>query len=107
MWKTSAIACAVLAGLIFLPAAGRAQDCGQHVRTTEKSLATVRDAARGASEAKRSRIQGFVDDAARVLDSARADCERSQTPLDHSFAIAKVLVAQGNIAAAQLLIKAD
>lgn len=92
--------------IVAVPLAAWAQDCREHVRSTEHSLATLKQSAGSVSAEKKPRVRGFLDDAARVLEAARGDCERAQTPLDHSFAIAKILVAQGNLAAAQLLIQA-
>ena len=89
------------------PMLARAQDCAAQVSTTRQALQTAQAQVDGIREEKRRRIQGFLDDAARLLAQARSDCDRAQSPLDKSVAVAKVLVAQGNISAAHLLIKAD
>jgi hypothetical protein len=90
-----------------LPMVAAAQDCEEHIDSTRKSLATAIERMSDVPQSKRARVQGFLDDAARILAQAKDACDSAQSPLDRSFAIGKVLVAQGNISAAHLLIRAD
>ena len=96
----------LMAGLLW-PGSALAVQCDSHIEQTERNLVHVKKLLEGVKEAKRPRIQNFIDDAAKILAKAKKDCKAADTPLDKSFAAAKALVAQGNLGAAQLLIKAD
>jgi hypothetical protein len=84
-----------------------AQDCQEHVRSTAESLETAKRQMSMTAGQSRQRTVGFLADAERLLNEARTECERAKTPLESSYAIAKTLVAQGNLAAAQLFIKGN
>jgi hypothetical protein len=83
----------------------QAQDCREHVRSTAEGLETTKRQMSMTSGQNRQRTVGFLAEAERLLNEARAECERAKTPLESSYAVAKILVAQGNLAAAQLFIK--
>jgi len=99
------LAAVVLWGLLSLTA--WAQDCQEPVRSTAESLETAKRQMAMTAGQNRRRTAGFLVDAERLLNEARAECERAKTPLDSSYAVAKILVAQGNLAAAQLFIKGN
>ena len=84
-----------------------AQDCQEPVRTAAKSLETAKRQMSMTAGQNRLRTVGFLVDAERLLNEALIECERATTPLESSYAIAKTLVAQGNLAAAQLFIKGN
>jgi len=94
-----------LAMLCGFAAASHAQDCAQHIQSTEETILALRQQASPLEGDMRSKVEGFIADAEQILIKAREDCPRAQTPLDKSFVIGKVLVAQGNLAAAQLILK--
>ena len=95
-----------LAGLLW-PGSALAVQCDSHIEQTQRNLVHIKNLLEGVKEKNRHRIQNFIDDAEKLLSKAEKDCKAADTPLDKSFAIAKALVAQGNLGAAQLLIKAD
>ena len=84
-----------------------AQDCEEPVRAAAESLETSHRQMAMTSGLQRQRTAGFLAEAERLLNKARIECERATTPLESSYAIAKTLVAQGNLAAAQLFIKGN
>jgi len=98
---------ALAAALIVLGgnAAAYAQDCMQHIESTEDSILALRRQVGDIESESRAKVEGYIADAEKIVVKAREDCPRAQTPLDRSFVIAKVLVAQGNLAAAQLVLK--
>ena len=101
------ILCAALALWSLLSLTALAQDCEEPVRSTAESLETAKRQMSMTSGQNRQRTVGFLVDAERLLNEARAECERAKTPLESGYAIAKILVAQGNLAAAQLFIKGN
>jgi hypothetical protein len=96
---------ALISGIVFASGAP-AQDCMQHIQSTEGTIQSLRGQLDSLEPDPRAKVEGFIADAEKILAAAREDCPRAQTPLDRSFVVAKVLVAQGNLAAAQLLLKA-
>ncbi len=96
----------LMAGLLW-PGSALALQCDSHIEQTERNMEHVKKLLKDVKEAKRPRIQGFIDDAAKMLAKAKKECESADSPLDRSIAAARALVAQGNLGAAQLLIKAD
>jgi len=89
------------------PAGVRGQDCHQHVRSTAESLEEAQRKAVMTSGQGRQRADLFLEDARKLLDEARAECDRATNVKEQGYAIAKALVAQGNVAAAQIFIKAS
>jgi hypothetical protein len=100
--KTLAV-CLLIWGMS--PLATLAQDCAQRVLSTAEDLAVAKRQMAMTSGQNRQRTEEFVAEAARLLDEARAACERAKTPIERNYAIAKILVAQGNLDAARLFIK--
>ena len=96
----------VAAGLLVSNTA-LAVDCDSHIEQTERNLAHVLELMKDVKEEAKTRIQHFIDDAQKLLRQARKNCDEAASPLDKSMAASKALVAQGNLAAAQLLIKAN
>ena len=97
----------VLAAGLLGPFAALAVDCKTHIEQTERNLAHVLKLMQEVKEKNRPRIQRFIDDAEKMLRQAKKNCEEAASPLDKTVAASKALVAQGNLAAAQLLIKAN
>jgi hypothetical protein len=87
--------------------AAHAQDCAQPVQSTGESLEMAKRQMAMISGQQRRRTEEFMADAERLLNEARAECDSAKTALERSYAIAKTLVAQGNLAAAQLFIKGN
>jgi hypothetical protein len=98
---------ALLAAGLLWPGSALALQCDSHVEQTERNLVQVKKLLKDVKEKNRPRIQGFIDDAAKILAKAKKECESAESPLDRSIAAARALVAQGNLGAAHLLIKAD
>ena len=101
------IATVVLAVGLLGSSAVLAVDCDSHIEQTERNLAHVLELMKDVKEEAKTRIQHFIDDAQKLLRQARKNCDEAASPLDKSMAASKALVAQGNLAAAQLLIKAN
>jgi hypothetical protein len=111
-WRTSKAAMTRpwLAAAVFLALwlpAPMAQDCREHIRSTTDSLDATRRKMSMTSGESRRHSQAFIEEAERLIDIARQECERATSPLEHSYAIATTLVVQGHLAAAQLLIQGN
>lgn len=94
------------AALLLIPAAQAGTDCNSHIEAGLKSLISVRDDAKKLTEEQRRKVENFLADAEKLLASARRECNDARTDLDKATAAGKALIAQGNVAAAQLLLKA-
>ena len=75
------------------------------IKSREETILALRRQTPPLEADVRSKVEGFIADAEQIVIKAREDCPRAQTPLDKSFVVGKVLVAQGNLAAAQLILK--
>lgn len=100
-------AVAMAACLVVLAPSAWAVDCAREVEAAEQFLAELDQQAGQAREANRPRIRAFLDDGRKLLKEARAQCEAAQTDFARAEAVAKVAVAQGNLAAARIFIKLD
>ena len=105
--RTIAVALFTVALLWLAPAPAHAIDCASEVRSAEKTLAEMERQVGTAREANRPRIRGFLDEARKLIDQARADCKVAETEFAKATAIAKVALAQGELAAAHIFIKLD
>ena len=82
-----------------------ALDCETTIKQTERNLVRVQKLLGKVKEGKKPRIQSFIDDAEKLLAQAAKGCREAASPFDEAVAAGKALVAQGNLGAAQLLIK--
>jgi len=97
---------ALVVGLV-LPGTAQAVDCWDDIRSAEKTRQAVLDKVAEAEPRHRERIHGFINEAGTLLNTARRQCEEATTELERAQATAKALVAQGHLAAAQVLLKVD
>lgn len=97
----------ILAGALIMPNLVFAFDCESPVKHAERNARHLEELLGEAGDEKRLRVQSFIDDAEKLMAQAKKDCEAAASSLDEASAAAKALVAQGNLAAAQLLLKAD
>jgi hypothetical protein len=93
--------------LLLLPGSAAAVDCWSHIAATESNLAQVKREVENLPEKKKPRVKTFMADAERLLEEAKRECSQASDGVDRAKAAGKALVAQGNLAAAHLLIKAN
>lgn len=97
----------VLTALWVISPPGARAGCESEIKSTQASLTTTEARLDEVDAKKRSRIVSFIDGAKRMLAEAESDCRQDATGLDRATATGKALIAQGHLAAAQLLIKAN
>lgn len=84
-----------------------AGDCAKDVASAWKFLADVTHEAERASESNQPRIKLFLEGARKLIDEAEADCRSAASPLAEAGVLAKLAIANGNLAAARIFIKLE
>lgn len=93
--------------LLLLPAHAAAQTprCERETASARTTYRSVSAKLEKLPEDRRSQAASMLRDAERVLESATEACSSADTTYEHALATGKALVAQGHLAAAQLIIE--
>ena len=94
-------------GFFFLisPPSAKAVDCQTDIVAAEKNLKIIEEKLPEIEEDRRKRIELFLADAQKMIKRAQRKCAVAESGWDRVEAKAHALIAQGNLAAAQLLVK--
>lgn len=108
MWKRLLVTVLLGSALALAGApAAHAIDCAQAIKNAEHNLNQVEAEAQHVRPQSKPRIKSFLSEARRLLTEARAMCAKAHTTTEKAEARAKVTLAEGDIAAANLFVKFD